>query len=875
MNPKLMSAALAVLLTAVSVPYDGITKTVNAAESSVCINEVCSQNKACLADSYGVYSDWIELYNAGSSPVDLSGYGLSDDAAEPMKWTFPAGTTVGAGEYKIVFASKQASPATELHTGFSLSKNGETLLLSDAQGGLLQKVELPTLAEDSTYGRTPDGSAVFEVMQASPGKSNAVVTSAPSFSAGSGFYGSNFSLTLSAANGTTIYYTLDGSDPTNSSTAQMYSGAINVQDRTNQPNLYSAYREDENSATSICRGVGYQPPPFNVDKATVVRAAAKSSDGKFSEVVSQTYFVTSGNLAQYKNMTVVSLVTNPDNLFSPDKGIYVTGNQYLSWKNSGSFNPGKSVWDTDNVTNYFSRGREWEREASITFFENGNAVVEQDMGIRIKGASTRNQAQKSFNLYARSDYGASKIEYPLIDGNKAIDGTNIEKYDSVSLRSVSDEVRLRDGFAQKLVADRENLTTQDMEKCAVFLNGEYWGLYEITEKLSDYFIETNYGIEKQDVAMIKNDELEEGEQAELDRFVAFVKEYSQKDLTNEQNYKAVCDYIDIDTMIEHYAAGLYLGTFDWPNYNYGLWRNTGAPIDGNPYSDGKWRFISFDYDYTMGATYADFGGVEGYAYDSFRHMDAAKKEMPTNLFVALLKNQDFRSRFVGVYCDYANEVLTPAKANAMADKYQNEYNEPLANTTVRWWGFFGGSKDSNLAYHRDLYPNTTLRNIRTFFDQRAGYTLEDMKNYLGVQGNLQTITLKTNGNGQIKINSIIPDTKNGGWSGKYYSDCPVTLTAIPGDGMAFGNWSGDLSGSELTVTTTLSKAMTVQANFVEKKEVKGDVNADGKCGVADVIMLQKWLLGAGDITDAKAGDLNKDGRLNAFDLAMLKREVTK
>lgn len=872
MNPKLMSAALAVLLTAVSVPYGGMTN-VKAADHSVYINEICTQNKACLADSYGVYSDWIELYNAGNSPVDLSGYGLSDKAEEPLRWVFPSGTTIAAGERKIVFASNQASNGNELHTGFGLSKNGETLVLSNPQGNILQQVEVPTLAEDSTYGRTPDGSAVFEVMQATPGKPNAVVTSAPTFSAGSGFYGSNFSLTLSAANGATIYYTLDGSDPTNSNTAQVYSGQINVQDRTNQTNVWSAYREDNNSATSICRGLDYQPPPFNVDKATVVRAAAKSNDGKFSEVVSQTYFITTGGLAQYKNLTVVSLVTNPENLFDPDKGIYVTGKQYLNWKNSGSFNPGKSVWDSDNPCNYFAKGREWEREASITFFEKGQPVVEQDMGIRIKGASTRNHAHKSFNLYARSDYGASKIEYPLIDNNYAFDGTLIDKYDAVSLRMVNDEVRLRDGFAQKLVAGRGNITTQDMKKCVVFLNGEYWGLYEITEKLSDYFIETNYGIEKQNIAMIKNGELEEGDQSELDKFEAFAKEYSQKDLTNPQNYKAVCDYIDIDSMIDHYAAGLYLGTFDWPNRNYGVWRNTGEAISGNPYSDGKWRFISFDYDYTMGATFADFGGVEGYAYDSFRHMDAAKKDTPTNLFVQLLKNQEFRARFVSFFCDYTNEVLTPARANAMADHYKNEYTEQFANSMVRWWGYFGGAKESNLQYHRDLYPNTTLRNIRTFFDQRANHAMEDMRNYLGVHSNLQTITLKTNGNGKIKINSITPNTAGGGWTGKYYSDCPVTLTAIPGEGAAFSGWEGDASGNQVTITTTLSRAMTIQANFGEKKEVKGDVNADGALSVTDIIMMQKWLLGAGDITDAAAGDMNKDGKLNAFDLAMLKRDL--
>ncbi|MBE6851671.1 MAG: hypothetical protein E7504_08125 [Ruminococcus sp.] len=874
LQPKFAAAALAALMTAASIPCSAVpNRTSYAADQTVYINEICTQNKSCLADSYGLYSDWIELYNAGGSAVDLSGYGISDKTEEPLLWTFPAGTTIGAGERMIIFASKQATNGKELHTGFALSKNGETILLSSPQGEILQQVTVPTLAEDSSYGRTPDGSSTFEIMPATPGKANEAVTSAPVFSAKSGFYGSDFALSLSSANHETIYYTVDGSDPTKSSTAQVYSGAITVQNRTYQPNLYSEYAEDENSALSICRGVGYKKPPFSVDKAMVVRAAAKSQNGKFSEVVSQTYFVTSGELAQYRDLTVVSLVTNPDNLFNPDTGIYVTGSQYLKWKNSPSFNPNKSVWDTDNVANYFSRGREWEREAAITIFQNGQPVVEQNMGIRIKGASTRNSAQKSFNLYARSDYGASKILFPLIDGNYAQDGTLIEKYDSISLRSVSEETRLRDGFAQKLIADRENITTQNMQSCVVFLNGEYWGLYEMTEKLSDYFIETNYGIQKENVAMIKNGELEEGDQAECDNFIAFAESYSQKDLTNPANYQAVCDFIDIDTLIEHYAAGLYLGTFDWPNYNYGVWRNTGAEIDGNPYSDGKWRFISFDYDYTMGATYADFGGVEGFAYNSFQHMNSGLKEVPTNLFVNLLKNEEFRSKFAAVYCDYANEVLTPEKANAMVDLYGREYTEQLANTTVRWWGYFGGSKNDNMEYNRNLYRNTTLHNIRNFFNQRANHTLEHMKNYLGLRGSMQTITLKTNGGGKIQINSIVPDVSSSAWSGKYLSDCPVTLTALPDKGMEFTGWGGDISGTDKTVTMTLSKAMSVQANFGEKKEIKGDVNADGKLSVADVIMLQKWLLGKGDITDGQVGDLDGNKVLNGFDLALMKREL--
>ena len=875
---RFAAAMLAGALTALALPSDALS-TVCAAEPTVCINEVCSQNKTCLADSYGAYSDWIELYNAGSSAVDLSGWGLSDDTQQPLLFTFPSGTKIGAGEHMVVFASKQQSTAAELHTGFALSKNGDTVVLSNADGKVLQQVELPTLGTDVSYGRTPDGGDTLEIMAPTPAKANAGAVSAPTFSAPSGFYGTDFALTLSAGANTTIRYTTDGSDPLTSPTAQDYTSAITVKDRTNEPNIYSANVEDDNSATSISRGTGYKKPPFNVDKATVVRAAAKNADGTYSRVASQTYFITSGSLSQYKNTTVVSLVTDPDNLFDPDKGIYVTGNQYLQWKKSGSYDAKKSVWDTDNVCNYFSHGRDWEREASITVFRDGKSIAEQNMGIRIKGASTRNTSQKSFHLYARSDYGASKLECAVIPDNRDWQGNLIEKYDSISLRAVGEEGRLRDGFAQKLVADRADLATQAMTQCAVFINGEYWGLYEMIEKLSDYFIETNYGIDKKDVAMIKNGELEEGKQEELDSFNSFCERYSKLDMSNDANYKAVCDFIDVDSFIDHYAAGLYLGTYDWPNRNCAMWRNTGEAIEGNPYSDGKWRFISFDYDYTMGKTYADFGGVEGYAYDSFRHMesiDRTEKLAPTNLFLNLLKNKDFRDKFANVYCDYANYVLTPEKANAMADIYERDYTESLANTTVRWWGFFGGSKESNLSYNRQEYKTKTLPQIKQFFRERSKYTIEDMQDFLGLSKSMQTITLKTSGGGKIRINSVTPDCSSG-WSGQYCADCPVTLTAVPDAGAEFTGWSGGITGTDKTFTVTLKEAMTITASFGEKKLVRGDVNSDGVLSTADLVLMQKWLLGVHDakLTDWEAGDLCADGRLDTFDLTAMRKEILK
>ena len=551
------------------------------------------------------------------------------------------------------------------------------------------------------------------------------------FSQESGFYPNDFTLTLTSSDNSQIFYTTDGSDPTKSKTAKEYSGPIQVKDRSNEPNIYSDYAEDENSAISVSRGTGYKKPPFLVEKGMVVRAAAKNGQN-FGKIHEKSYFVTTGQLAQYKEFTVISLVTNPDNLFDPDKGIYVTGTQYINWKNSGNYNPGKSPWDVDNVCNYFSRGSEWEREASIAIFENGKVTIEQNVGIRIKGSSTRNVQQKNFNVYAREKYGNNKIKSStLFPNNYDINGKQITEYDSICFRSISEEVRTRDQFSLRLIKDRELQTKYNMKNSVLFLNGEFWGMYVITEKFSDQFFESHYGIPKEDIVFLKEEDVKQGSQDEFTKLDNFMDLYSKKDLSDANNYQDVCNLFDIDSFIDHYATNLFLVTFDWPNHNYGLWKNNGNKIDGNDFSDGKWRFMTYDLDYTLGATYADFGGVEGYQYDTFRHMDRAKNEPPTNLFVALLKNEDFKTKFKSVFEEFANNVMSLDKANPILQEFNDKITTLIGYTQSRWWGYFGGTRLENIAYAKNNFQNTVLPGIKKFFEERKKYALDQMKQYLG------------------------------------------------------------------------------------------------------------------------------------------------
>ena len=168
------------------------------------------------------------------------------------------------------------------------------------------------------------------------------------FSRDSGFYPTEFTLILTSLDDSPIYYTTDGNDPTNSNTSKVYTEPIKIKDRTEEPNIYSNYDEDENSPISICRGLGYKKPNYLVEKGMIIRAVAKNDQG-FSKIYSKSYFITTGLLSQYAEFIVISLVINPDDLFDPEKGIYVTGNQFIDWKNSEKYDPNKNVWDKDNV----------------------------------------------------------------------------------------------------------------------------------------------------------------------------------------------------------------------------------------------------------------------------------------------------------------------------------------------------------------------------------------------------------------------------------------------------------------------------------------------------------------------------------------------
>ena len=646
---------------------------------------------------------------------------------------------------------------------------------------------------------------------------NGVVSlSPPKFSHESGFYPNNFTLLLTSyVEDSIIYYTIDGSNPLTSKTRIKYTEkGINIYDRTNEPNIYAEYEEDESSALSITRGCNYKKPNYPLDKAMIVRAVTVKGNSQ-SKIVDYSYFVTTGELQNYEELLIVSLVTNPENLFDPEIGIYVTGKQYIDWITSPGYVPNPDKWSKTNICNYYSRGSDWEREASVSFFDKGNFILHQDIGIRLKGSSTRNAPQKSFDLIAKKKYGKSYFEYKFFEENYDLEGKIIEKYERISLRAIYGNERIRDKFGRDIIYKRKAATTTWMRSCVLFLNGEYWGMYELMEKLDPLFFKQHYGITDNSLVIIKENEIDEGPEEECDNYLQKAEQFSFLDLSNKNNYKELEQFIDVDSFMEHYATGIYLGTWDWPLQNSGAWRSIGNKVEGNEYTDGKWRFITYDLDFSMGMTFENYGGVEGYQYDNFRHVENRRgNKIPTNIFISLLKKNDiFRNKFINLYCDFANEVMKKERISSILDRYNEKIASMVANGKARWWGSAFSNKLEGYSFMKNDYENEVYRKLNLFFQERGKYTLQHMKNYLNLKEELVDITISIKGEGKVQINTIIPEFKEGIWKGKYFTNVPIIITPITDNNKEFKGWSGDITTDEKVLTLSLNKATTIEANF--------------------------------------------------------------
>lgn len=492
-----------------------------------------------------------------------------------------------------------------------------------------------------------------EIYYSAPSYSESTVD----FSHSCGFYTSPFTLTLSTElDGGIIYYTTDGSEP--DKTSKQYRAGINIYDRQYEPDSLTGFRTTPEDIIFI-------PPYEKVFKGTVIKAKAYNRKGEMTRTFTSTYFVSPDIYERY-GVKVISLSADKDDFFDSESGIYMP-------------------------PNYENKGAEWERSAYMEVFdENGVSMLSQPVGVRINGGFTRRYQQKSLRIYARENNSmqngtSKKFKFDPFDGEvRDIDGKPITSYKRLILRNSGDDwwnYRLKDAAAQK-IAGNMGLLTEGYSPCVVFLNGEYWGVHDIRERLDEHYFQSRFNlINDSDVSMVEisadrdRADLSVSDENELEDFNKKIWFIINNDMAESENYQIAQDYFDLDNLIDYYCLNMFFENNDWPTNNVKIWRNH------NPENklDLKWRFVVSDMDGILeqpkraAAQMYGILSLKCWNYDSGGTMEYILDYVPglmSKMMKSLLNNRDFSDKLKSRYIECIDTYFTSENIeNALKDIY--------------------------------------------------------------------------------------------------------------------------------------------------------------------------------------------------------------
>lgn len=585
----------------------------------------------------------------------------------------------------------------------------------------------------------------------------------------SGIYENAFALQMSCEGASAIYYTTDGSDPTTSETRTAYSTELSIVDRKGADNYVSAVSPDlfdtANASWSRSKkaysSTAKVPSNDAVDKGTVVKAVAMDAAGNYGAVTTNTYFV--GTVADHIkgakesaaaagiDLSVMSISVDYADLFDYEKGIYVKGKIFddavQKYIDDGGSTNSRTMNDKARSfpANYSQKGRDWERNAHIDYFETDGTTMEcklqQDCGIRIQGNYSRSDLMKGLRLYARADYGKKNFKYAFFPNAKDDTGEVIAKYKKIVLRNGGNYAfsgtKYNDAYWQSMLTELD-CETQASRACVVYIDGEYWGLYVLQQDYDDNYFEVTHGVNKDDVVVYKASDadadeaykykLDEGNLPEGEKADYFYKDLieffkTHNNLRSQEDYDAFIKLVDPQSVKDYFAVQVWINNkWDWPGKNWSMWKTTSVE-ENSTYGDGRWRFIFGDLDFGGCAGWDDvyantiFDDNYNTTVDEDENYGNEKGLLGQNLkeafnpglqcFILLMTNDRFRSEYLQELENLQNTCFEATKAVSALDYLAGMYNPLFAQFIDRY--------NYNIDY---TYGYAGYNNLKTFVQNR-------------------------------------------------------------------------------------------------------------------------------------------------------------
>lgn len=691
-----------------------------------------------LNDGENVLSIQVHNANANSSDMTLI----------PFLSAFYLGSTNDGQSPPTILGFEDPS----LHTNFKISSDGEELTLFDLNGGQVDYMNVTAMENDNSMGRSPVDGSILYFENPTPGEQNpsigflGAIESEVVFSHQGGEFNEQSVILSGAAEGEEIRYTLDATIPNLLS------------------NVYNT--------------------PIVISQDTVIRAKIFKTNYIPSRTDSRTYITSNTH-----DLPIVSLISEPYNFFDQQQGIYEYGPEENYENNLPFF--GANFW------------QDWERDVHFSFYEpSGELGVAIDAGVKIFGAWSRANDQRSMSIFARGRYGFSKLKYPIFPS------LDYDKFESIVLRSSGNDwmkTNVKDVIATSLM-EGSGLEYQAHRTAVVYLNGQYWGFYNIREKVNEHFLDDKINVDKSEINILEaNGDIVQGSNATYNDLISFV---TNNNLSVQSNYDFVASQVDIDNFITYQVANIYLDNTDWPGNNVKFWNSP----------ETKWRWIMYDTDF---AFYRPWENQSAYTNDtlSFALNDSGpgwpNPPWSTLLVRKLMENTGFKNQFINQFADEFNGRFKASNVVAHVDSVANTVSPEITQHFAHWSNWDNRSdhwKNQNMLSTFSQWENE-INIIRDFANNRIGFLAQYFRNYFGISGMFNlNVSINNPDAGSIQLNSLTINESS--WQGEYFDFIPVSLTAVPNEGYEFSSWQGIINQTDTNAVLTTSQDASIQAIFV-------------------------------------------------------------
>ena len=519
---------------------------------------------------------------------------------------------------------------------------------------------------------------------------------------------------------------------------------------------------------------------LTINATAVLRCRTYAVGSYPSEEIIRTYVFES-----QPSIAALFVTTDPLSMFSPDTGLYMTGN-------------GASMMDPKKGANFWSNR---ELPVYVELFEPGSPKTPA-FGVmgdyKISGQYSRAKEKKSFSVTLREEYGDKRLKYPLFP-----DYPELKKFKAFSLRnfgnnSGDDYVRDRIGTS---MTEGLGVDYQRGRYVVVYYNGKYYGVHDLRERNNEYYYETKYGLDASDIDLI--DAQNEAGAGSATDYKAMIEWLQSNELTSDANYQKIADQIDVDNYMNYMQAEMFVNNGDWPHNNMKKWRIASQK--------SKWKWFLYDVDFGFGAGYntqnsnvfsyvTNANGTNGMGMGMMPGMGGQQQTRGsisehTILMIRLLQNEGFKNAFINRFCVLLSMNFSADRLVKRIDELQSQVQAEVARD-AEFWNYDAASMSSN------------LEKIKSFAQTRQQTIMSEMQQYFSL-GETASVTLSAQGSGKIAVHNLPLDQSS--MTVNFYSGVPVTVTAVPNTGAVFSGWSDGVA--DITRTINPGEITTLTATF--------------------------------------------------------------